>query len=131
MITSKLLDLADAIQDFEKFSAGNSPRVGDEFGSISYRNHNPGNLRDSIFSLGHHEGFAVFVTDQIGYFALLWDLWAKCTGRSSTGITTASTIHDLISVYSPDGEVIIDNYCDFIRQRTGFPPDTKISVFVS
>ena len=115
MITFNLLKLARAITEFE----GWHPH-------IAWRNHNPGNLRTSPFAIGVSEGFAVFIDDEVGFQALVWDLWKKCRGETSTGLTPESTIYELIKVYSGEPENKVLSYALFIEKKIGLPMTTKI-----
>jgi hypothetical protein len=84
--------MADAIMQYE----------GWHLGSRSWRNRNPGNLRDSHW--GHKtddDGYCVFGSLTDGYDALLDDLKAKVKGKSSHHLTPTSTLSDLFDVYAP------------------------------
>jgi len=84
--------LADAIMTFE----------GWHVSSVSYRNRNPGNLRDSKFKSGvDAKGYAIFDSFAQGYQALLYDLRAKVTGQSKHKLTPDSSLQDLFDLYAP------------------------------
>ena len=84
--------LADGIMAFEGWRPG----------SRSYRNRNPGNLRDSpvphTLDVGDYCVFADFLT---GYGALKVELESKVTGINSHGIGPDSTLEQLFDVYAP------------------------------
>jgi hypothetical protein len=131
MITAKLKKLAEAMAEFEGWlpesGAGGSPGPG----SVSYRNHNPGNLRRSPFALGQRDGFAYFLDDNVGFFALVWDLWAKANSKTSTTVTGESTIKDLIYIWTTDPEPIKEKYIQYIEKRTGLSRDMKLKKLIN
>jgi len=116
--------------EFEGWHPGgiSSNQGGDP--SASYRNHNPGNLRWSLFQLGQRKGFAYFQDDATGMFAMRFDVMWKCQGKTSLGLTGESTLTDLIKIYAAASGETLNNYVNFICDRTGFKPDTKLKVFV-
>lgn len=120
MITNRLLKLARAMAEFEGWHYPDGPRGQYLNGSLAWQNHNPGNLTASPFAIGKQKGFAVFVNDEVGFFAMVRDLWKKCSSETSTMITKKSTIYDLIKVYSGENAEIVTKYSRFIEQRTGF-----------
>lgn len=84
--------LCDAVMQFEGWHPG----------SVSYRNRNPGNLREAANSAGMDErGYCKFDDLTAGYKALKNDLMDKITGRTRTGLGPYSTILDLIRVWAP------------------------------
>ena len=84
--------IADAITAFEGWSPG----------SRSYRNRNPGNLRDSVVvHTMDSDGYCVFETLVEGYEALLEDLYAKVTGKNTHGLSLDSSLRQLFDVYAP------------------------------
>src|SRR5580698_9753458 len=92
--------LADCIMQFEGWKTPSNPFFKD--GSTSWRNRNPGNLRESIIAHTKDErNYCVFATLASGWNALVYDLNVKITGQSSHGLTKQSTLHDLISIYAP------------------------------
>lgn len=104
----RLYTLARAIQEFEGYAPG----------TRSHRNRNPGNLRSSPFQADDDGGYAIFPAYFDGLFALLWDLWSKCDGRTRTGLGPASTLSNLISVYAPSGDHNDpDVYVNFVVSR--------------
>lgn len=91
--------LADCIQRFEGWAPPGST-IGGVKGSTSWRNRNPGNLRDSVTKIGMDEkGYAVFLNLNTGWQALCVDLRSKFNG--SHGLTPQSTLHNLFSIYAP------------------------------
>lgn len=68
----------------------------------SYRNRNPGNLRDSVWP---HEtdtgGYCIFKSFVSGYCALMDDLTAKVTGKTKTGLSVDSSLLKFFEVYAP------------------------------
>jgi hypothetical protein len=84
--------MADAISAHEGWSLG----------SRSYRNRNPGNLRESEkFHTTDPQGYCVFPGFVAGYLALLWELTRKITGQNKHGIGPTSTLEELFDVYAP------------------------------
>lgn len=126
MVTNNLLKLARAIAEFEGWNYPGLSGPQKENGSPSWNNHNPGNLRASPFAIGTRNNFAVFINDEMGFQALVWDLWKKCRGETSTRLSSESTIYDLIKVYSAEPESIVLNYALFIEKRTGLKMTMKI-----
>ncbi len=85
--------LHDAIQHHEGWYPG----------SVSNRNRNPGNLRNSA-SVTHTTdagGYCVFTSVVDGSRALLQELKDKVTGNNLHHITPDSTLDDLFNVYAP------------------------------
>ena len=125
-MTAKLYRLALAIALYEGWEPDNSVASVPEAGSASYRNHNPGNLRSSPFQLGERGGFAYFYNDDIGFSALLYDLWIKAKGKSTTGLKATSTIREFIFKYAPPVENDSEAYLAFILQQTGFAENLQL-----
>lgn len=98
--------------------------------SVSYRNHNPGNLRSSIFQIGVRDGFAVFFNDQTGMFAMQHDIINKALGKNNLGLNGNSTISDLIRVWTADNEEIEKKYIDYVCLKTGLTPETKLEKLI-
>ncbi|MGH9717634.1 MAG: hypothetical protein ACRD4R_13035 [Candidatus Acidiferrales bacterium] len=74
-------------------------------GSRSYRNRNPGNLRERSRALGKDAGaYTVFPSLVMGYFELLNDLHAKVTGNNAHGLNADSTLLQLFEVYAPKSD---------------------------
>lgn len=126
MIGTRLLALAQAISIYEgwHYDNPNTPATNEE--SVAFRLNNPGNLRLSPFAIGKKNGFAYFVNEQIGMFALIWDLFQKCNGNTSSGLTPQSTLSDLIRVWAPPSENNTNQYLEFIENKTGLSRFTKL-----
>ena len=90
--------------------------------SVAYRNHNPGNLRSSVFALGTRDDFAFFHSDSVGMFAMQFDIMQKSRGHTVTTLTGNSTISDLIQIYSCCEGEALGNYIDHVTKATGFDP---------
>jgi hypothetical protein len=87
--------LADAIMQFE----------GWKVGSRSWRNRNPGNLRDAAAKIGEDpEGYAIFHSLIGGWSALCDDIEAKVSGHNTHGLGRASTLVEFFRVYAPAGD---------------------------
>lgn len=130
MVSNNLIKLARAIVEFEGWNYRDKSGAGINHASVSWRNHNPGNLRKSPWAIGENDGFAVFVNDEIGFSALIWDLHQKATGNTSTGLNGQSTIYQLIKKYSGESNEIVLNYATFIEKRTGFKMTTKLEELI-
>jgi len=130
MITPAILKLARAISEHEGWSPENITRNVPPRPSVSYRNHNSGNLRASPFALGTRDGFAYFVDDNTGFFALVWDIWKKCRGETSTGLTGESSLADLISKYAPPSENDTQAYIKAVWLATGIDTTKPLKEFV-
>ena len=129
-MTPRLIRFARAIQEFEGWNYGATAERPLLYPSITWKNHNPGALRSSPFQAGTRDGFAYFCDDEIGFFALIWDLWMKCQGKTSTGLNGESTIYDLIKIYSAEPKPKVDEYAKFIQERTGLGPNTKLKILL-
>lgn len=126
MMTQQLQNLALAMMEHEGWAPDKHPSAKDGGPTVSYRNHNPGNLRSSIFALGVRDGFAFFFNDATGFFAMMYDLMCKCQGKTKTALTPDSTLAELIQVYSASEGEALDNYVTFVSVRAGLAPDMKI-----
>jgi len=112
--------------EYEGWSPVSNPAAKAGGPSVSYRNHNPGNLRSSIFQLGVRDGFAVFYNDATGMFAMRYDIMMKCQGKTKTKLTGESTLKDLIGVWSAGSLEAVTRYTAFVCLRTGFTPQMKL-----
>ena len=108
---------------------GNFDKVA-KFPSVAYRNHNPGNLRSSIFALGERDGFAFFLNDSVGMFAMQFDIMQKCRGKTKTTLTGDSCIADLVVIYSASEGEVLDNYLKHIDKITGFNSFMKLNEII-
>jgi len=123
MINAKLEKLARAITIAEGWLP--------ESPSISFRNHNPGALKWSIFQLGSRDNFAYFLNDSIGFFSLMYDLALKCRGKTRTNLGPQSTIEDLVRTYTAEQDLEkLENYLKIVVRITGKSRTTPLSYFV-
>ena len=93
-------------------------------GSLSWRNNNPGNLRDTPFSeddgaIGNAHGFAVFSSEDAGRTAL--------TDLLQTNTYQNMTVGDAITRYAPPVENDTSNYTHLIENFTGLSAGTPMS----
>lgn len=93
-------------------------------GTRSWRNNNPGNLRNSPFSIRHGSlgeagGFAVFPSEDAGWRALL----SLLRGPTFQGLT----LDRMIARYAPPDENDTPAYRDFIENRLGVSEETRLS----
>lgn len=96
-------------------------------GSFSYRNHNPGNLRSSPFSIGTRGGYAVFKDDATGWKALEYDITQKAKGQTVTRLGPKSTLRDLIFVYAPPSDNNnSEKYLADVMKMTGLEEGTTL-----
>ncbi len=100
-------------------------------GSMSWRHHNPGNLRASPLAVGTQDGFAVFNTDMDGWAAFKFDLMQKAKGNTSSGLNGSSTLKDLIYKWAPpsDGNNT-ETYLTEVCAMTGFSTSMPLSKLV-
>jgi len=119
---SRLYELALAIREFEGWFPG----------SRSFRNKNPGNLRDGAGNIGNDsDGFARFETYHHGMYALLRDLHKKCIGATTTSLGPGSDLRGLVEVYAPTGDGNhVGNYVQFLVARLSKPETTRLLWFV-
>lgn len=123
MINSKIDKLARAITIAEGWLP--------ESPSLSFRNHNPGALKSSPFSLGGRNGFVYFLNDNVGFFALMWDLAQKCVGKTRTNLGPTSTIEDLVRTYTAEQDLEkLENYIKIVERITGKNRSTQLEYFV-
>lgn len=125
MINQKLQNLSLAMAEFEGWAPDKSAAAKSGGPSVSYRNHNPLNMRKSIFALGVRDGFAFFFNDATGFFAAQYDIMQKAQGNTSTGLTGESTLRNLIRVWSAGDPDSVENYTAFVCRRTGLTPGNK------
>lgn len=130
MITQKIISLTRAMAEFEGWTASGDYSVKDGNPSRAYRNHNPGNLRESIFALGTRDGFAYFYNDATGEFAMQFDIMQKCRGKTVTTLTGESILAELIAIYSASEGEELENYVKHVCKRTGLEPATKLATLI-
>ena len=93
-------------------------------GTRSWRNNNPGNLRNSSFSIRHGSlgeagGFAVFSSEDVGWEALLALL------RGAT--YQALTLEQAIETYAPPDENDTVRYLTFLAGKLDVPASMRLS----
>lgn len=131
MIGKRLLSLATAISNHEGWGPDDLATLDKNEETPSLRNNNPGNLTRSPFAIGNRGRFAYFYNEQVGFFALLWDLFQKCTGNTSTGLSGESTLEDLIKVYAPPSENNTEAYIKDIEETTHLNRKIKLVELVT
>ena len=131
MITKKLIQLCNAMSEFEGWKPDGNFEKQAKFPSVAYRNHNPGNLRSSVFMLGTRDGFAFFLSDSVGMFAMQYDIMQKARGKTVTTLTGDSTIADLISIYANVSGEKLENYLRHIFERTGLEQFTQLKEIIA
>src|ERR1043166_3966581 len=90
--------------------------------SVAARNNNPGNLKDPATGK-----FRQFTTPEEGYNALVADIEAKQTGKSSTGLKPESTLQQFFNVYAPSTDANDPtHYAATVAARSGVDADTPI-----
>lgn len=93
--------LADSIMRFEGFYAPGST-VGGPEGSTSWRNRNPGNLRNGPYKIGiDNKGYAIYTSLSMGWSDLTRDIAYKLAGASEHKFTNSSTLFDFFETYAP------------------------------
>lgn len=130
MITASLLAVALAIAEHEGWNPMTGGGANGTEPTVAYRNHNPGNLRSSVFEVGKRDGFAVFLNDQVGFAALVFDIWSKAQGKTVTKLNGASTLRDLVYVWAPPHENDTENYIKFVEMRTGLASTTTLGELI-
>jgi len=130
MIGRRLRAVAQAISEYEGWRPAGTFGGVERDGTPAWRNHNPGNLRSSPFQCGERGGFALFYDDHVGMMSLLYDLWIKATDRSKTGLTSKSTLRELMLIYAPPSENDTESYIQFIVNKTGFPATMTLGELV-
>ena len=130
MITNDLLKLARAMAEYEGWDFDGANPEDPKAGSRAWRNHNPGNLKKSPFAIATRDDFAVFINDETGFYALVWDIWQKAHGNTSTDLTGESSIYEFLKVYSGESDDEADRYARFVEKRTGILMSTPLRVLV-
>ncbi len=131
MITNNLIKLTNAMAEFEGWKPDGNFDKQAQFPSVAYRNHNPGNLRSSVFMLGQRDGFAFFLSDMVGMFAMQYDIMQKARGKTVTTLTGFSTISDLIQIYSASEGDELNNYIQHVVKATGFEPFMQLKDIIA
>lgn len=92
--------LADCIMQFEGWKQPN--QVAFPRGSTSWRNRNPGNLRNAEYKVGlDDKGYTIFTSLADGWIALRLDIQAKFTWPNRHNLTSESTLTDFFNIYAP------------------------------
>lgn len=94
---TKLYHVALAIQQAEGWIMP-SLNASYPYGSSSYIHHNAGNVRSSPFEIQNDGSYAYFENDDIGLFAIMWQLWVYAK-HGLDAITPQSSIDDAITQY--------------------------------
>jgi len=125
MFKNKLFKVAYAITIAEGWYYDRSQNAN-FLGSMSYRNHNPGNLRSSVYQAGTDASFAVFENDQIGFYAIVHQLWLYASGNSKVAKPT-ETIEHIIMRYTslPVNTPDFENYI-FVIEKVGEVSRTEL-----
>jgi len=111
-----VLDVAEAIKEFE----------GWHVGSRSYRNNNPGNLkynRQRGATGEDDQGHAIFETYEAGWEALCAQLDYDFSGRS-TIYRPSWSLYDFFGKYAEGNSV---EYAEFVAERLGVDPETTLA----
>lgn len=130
MVTNKLLNVAKAMAEYEGWTFNNKNPGDPKAGSRAWRQHNPGNLRKSPFAIATLDNYAVFIDDTTGFYALVWDLWMKANGRTSTKLTGESSLYELIKIYSGENDEITTRYARAVEQKTGLKMTLQLKELV-
>jgi hypothetical protein len=101
---------------------------GYENGSIAWRNKNPGNLRWSPYEIEKRNGFSVFESDMMGWYALYWDIFQKAHGQTRTKLNGESTVEELIRVWAPpEDNNNTEKYIESVEKNSGISRDEKLN----
>ena len=126
MFKTKIFRVAYAITLAEGWYAA-QPGTKYPIGSRSYRLHNPGNLRSSIYQIGQDDGFAVFENDLVGIYAIVYQLTLYATGGSKN-VKPTDTLATAISKYSGTtiGTQNFNNYISIIEKIGGVSRNDQV-----
>lgn len=124
---NKMFRVANAIMEAEGWKPATTD-AGVAEGSKSYRNHNPGNLRESRFEVGNVDNFSVFENDDVGFYAIVHQLWLYASGRSSA-VSPKATIAQTMALYNglEQGSPAFNEYISIIEKVAGVIPSDPIS----
>ncbi len=130
MYQSKIFKMAYAISIAEGWYFDRMENAN-FLGSQSYRNHNPGNLRSSTYQVGIDSGFAVFENDQVGFYAIVHQLWLYASGNSKFAKPN-DTIEKVMSRYNslPIATDDFQNYISIIEKIGGVSRKDPISILI-
>lgn len=126
MFKTKIFKVAYAIAQAEGWIAG-QPGSSYPQGSRSYRNHNPGNLRLSIYQTAQEDGFAIFENDMVGIYAVVYQLTLYAKGGSAI-VKPTDTIAYAISKYSGTtiGAPNFERYMAIIEKMAGISRNDQV-----
>ena len=126
MFSKKIFKIAYAISIAEGWF-NPSALEGHVVGSASYRNHNPGNLKTSIFEIDNTGDFSIFENDLVGYIALVHQLYLYASDKTNF-FPAGSTLYDAICVYNGTdrGSVEAENYISIIEKVAGVSRNDSI-----
>lgn len=111
-----LKEWALAIQEFEGYM---NPKQYPPYGTLSYRQNNPGNLRWSPFEDSNKNNFSVFSSYEKGFEALLHQLRIAATGESRV-YTPTMTLQRFFEVYAPSSDNNYPaKYAAYVARRLG------------
>ena len=129
-MTSKLLRVAFAVSLAEGWAAPDVGNQGPE-GTVSYRLHNPGNLRVSEYEAGNTGQFAIFNNDLEGFMALVRQLEIIATGKEAA-YGDNCTIEQAVVIYTADRDPSpeLESYLQTIEQVGGVKRTDLISTIV-
>jgi len=118
---TKLETLCEAIKTQEGWKKG----------SRSWRNNNPGNLKFSKYQRGHDGTFSVFESFSTGWLGLVFDIFSKCCGNTSTKLNGESTLYELFEVWAPDNDGNNSKkYAENVAKFCEVSPMTKLKEFL-
>lgn len=100
-------------------------------GTLSFVNHNPGNLRSSPLESGNSGNFAVFANLSEGFFALQYLLWNIAKGYLSA-YPNEQTIGSMLIVYTALDAASAEytNYLEVVCTKSGLTATQLLSELV-
>ncbi len=129
----KLEKMAYAIREFEGWAyPGGKDRTGKVHpqGSLSYRNHNPGNVRWSKYQEGKRGGYSYFKDYETGWKALLFQIEIAYNGKSQVYKPT-DTLLTFFEKYAPsEDHNHPEEYAKFVAKALGVGLDVPLSVIL-
>jgi hypothetical protein len=126
LFKTKIFKVASAIAQAEGWIAS-QPGSSYPQGSRSYRNHNPGNLRASIYQVAQEDGFAVFENDMAGIYAIVYQLTLYAKGGSAN-VKPTDTLAAAIAKYSGTtiGTPNFNNYMGIVEKIAGVSRNDQV-----
>lgn len=124
---------AKAMQTFEGYYA---PCTKYPFGTSSYRNNNPGNLRPGQFTKPFNYikvsagNFCVWKTYDDGFNALKGFLKNAASNVYITYYHSDMSLYEFFQVFAPSSENQPNIYANFVAAKLGVPITTKISTLI-